>query len=152
MIEFRKDSSRTIGKAEVAGLVSIDDDLIIDVSGRRCDKPYFAVKIAIRNSIEMVPTGNAQMPETPSTDELIITDADFSWYYARHKTFEELEATGNDIDSNVYVREELPDRVANLTLADRDHILEKIESFCHDLYSSMEGDADLGEAGQDQIS
>ena len=39
-----------------------------------------------------------------------------------------------------------------MTLGDRDHILEKIQAYCQELFAKMEDDANMGEGGQDIIS
>jgi len=138
MIKFKKSSKLSIGRVEVINLCSItEDDKVIFIGARPVDNCFFLIKAYFPKSIETVPTGHAQSPETQAQHEYIVTD-DESWHCARNKTLDQLEASRMPVDNHLYVQDENPDRVDNLTLADRDKMLDAIMKYCEAMRKDMD--------------
>jgi len=137
MITFEKSEQRHLGRADVVGLVIVDDGVISATYSRPGFASYFLVKITFSSDsehfLDSVPTGIYETPLADAPIESIITDGD-SFDAARHASLEDLEYAGVPSDSKLYVldQDQLPARLQALTTADRDLILRKITAFCQD--------------------
>lgn len=144
MLEFRDTSEKNIGRADVLGLVILDGEQISRAVGRPGFDPLFLVRIAFDSSSELcidkVPTGILQAPYILSPDEHVLTNGEDRWETCRHLDPSQLAELQVPEDKNFWLLEEheYPDRMRQLTTADRDHIIMKIRKYCDQLTADLE--------------
>jgi hypothetical protein len=144
MIAFNDTAGKVIGRADVAGLATIDGDVVTNSAGRPGFEPYFLVKVVFsskgKHCLAEVPTGHFKTPTVVTPEEMVVTDGENFWVAARHLNAQQLEANETPVDPGLYVldEDELPERLTLLTVADREHIVGKIKMYCEEQFQAKD--------------
>lgn len=124
-LSFVESESGYLSDAKCIKIIAIEDNKVVDMDEEKEFDPYFQVLVTFNDDsdyyLDNVPTSSIDKT-SPSPNEIILTDGDDRFLAARHLL--------DDDDPNLYVLDELPDRLQNLTEADKELIIQKVIEFC----------------------